>query len=488
MSARPTDLENRLRASGMRSSWPGVDLHVGIAALSLMLAATVIGWGDRLLRYVALNYNEGWNAYFIQRFLAGQALYPDRNELIVNNYPPLAFPVVGVVTAWIGDPIFAGRLVSVAAYVAIAVLIGGIVHGMVRSTAAAIFATMFYATLMAVFPGGRIGMNDPQMLAHAVMTAGLFVICRGHRRMAGLMGAAALMVAAGLMKHSLLAVPAAASIWLLVWRRADFGRWMIAGGVAAAIAFGMVFAAYGPSFVASMLSPRTFDLVRMAMRMQELVGLLQIPLAVWVAFVVVRGLDERSGLVTVYVLVSIAIGMFFLGGAGTSSNMLFDLVIALSIAMGLAVGRLGGRVRVAVLLALSLSLAVEMPAAPLRLLAGSYQSAEAQERETRADIDAIAARSGPVLCEMPQLCYWGGKSFELDTFNVTQLIATGALSQDVVLERIRAKRYSLIQLTSFASAGQGEPYISREIERAIDTHYRIDRTSRNGTFLLPRSE
>src|SRR5947207_14236784 len=46
-------------------------------------------------------------------------LYPSVDQLITNNYPPLSFYIVGLVGRFIGDPVLAGRLLSLVAVVAI---------------------------------------------------------------------------------------------------------------------------------------------------------------------------------------------------------------------------------------------------------------------------------------------------------------------------------------------------------------------------------
>ncbi len=60
---------------------------------------------------VPLDPNEGWNAAHALRAMAGQPLYPPPGALLVNNYPPLSFYVVGALGRISGDTIMAGRLV-----------------------------------------------------------------------------------------------------------------------------------------------------------------------------------------------------------------------------------------------------------------------------------------------------------------------------------------------------------------------------------------
>src|ERR1700712_1766711 len=60
--------------------------------------------------HVPRDPNEGWNAYLAHAAMTGAPLYPQ--GLMVNNYPPLSFYVVGALGSLTGDPIMAGRLLS----------------------------------------------------------------------------------------------------------------------------------------------------------------------------------------------------------------------------------------------------------------------------------------------------------------------------------------------------------------------------------------
>src|SRR5882757_2792450 len=67
---------------------------------------------------VPLDPNEGWNAAHALAAMAGHALYPHSDSLMVNNYPPLSFYLVGELGRLTGDPIIAGRVLSLIAFLA----------------------------------------------------------------------------------------------------------------------------------------------------------------------------------------------------------------------------------------------------------------------------------------------------------------------------------------------------------------------------------
>jgi hypothetical protein len=96
---------------------------VGLLAL-LHVALPLVSLG----RLVPLNYNEGWNAYHAEAVLSERPLYPDPVELFPNNYPPLSFGIIAPLGALLGDPIRAGRLVSLLSLLAIAAAIAEILR------------------------------------------------------------------------------------------------------------------------------------------------------------------------------------------------------------------------------------------------------------------------------------------------------------------------------------------------------------------------
>jgi hypothetical protein len=63
---------------------------------ALLLGVVVFGMIRPLLsigRYLPLDPNEGWNAYFADAAIHGGVLYPAADALITNNYPPLSLAV-----------------------------------------------------------------------------------------------------------------------------------------------------------------------------------------------------------------------------------------------------------------------------------------------------------------------------------------------------------------------------------------------------------
>src|SRR5439155_20326880 len=86
-----------------------------------VIAAWSFAWPVyRAFLNVEIENNEGWNAYFADAAMGKMPLYPSADQLITNNYPPLSFYIVGLVGRFVGDPVLAGRLLSLFARVGMA--------------------------------------------------------------------------------------------------------------------------------------------------------------------------------------------------------------------------------------------------------------------------------------------------------------------------------------------------------------------------------
>jgi hypothetical protein len=96
------------------------ELAAALAALAT-LALIYFAWPVyRAFLPLQIDINEAWNAYQTDMLRAGQPLYSS-NDIITNNYPPLSFYVVNALSAATGiDVLYVGRLLSLAATVAIA--------------------------------------------------------------------------------------------------------------------------------------------------------------------------------------------------------------------------------------------------------------------------------------------------------------------------------------------------------------------------------
>src|SRR5882757_8831877 len=111
---------------------------------------------------VPLDPNEGWNAAHALAAIAGHALYPRADSfpgsLMVNNYPPLSFYLVGELGRLTGDPVIAGRILSLSAFVAACGGIALVLRHMERGGRARLFAVLFFAATLLI-ASNYVGMD-----------------------------------------------------------------------------------------------------------------------------------------------------------------------------------------------------------------------------------------------------------------------------------------------------------------------------------------
>ncbi len=446
-----------------------------LCAIALWRVVTVLGLT------MAFDPNEGWNAYHTAALMRGQALYPGHAAYLVNNYPPLSFYVVGVVGLIVGDNIVAGRLVSLLAVAAIALAMTILARRQGADRAVCVLPALWFLAGLLVTTD-YVGMDDPQLLAHAVSIAGLLVLTQKPSSRTGVAAAALLFVAAFFVKHNVVALPVAAFLWLLLDNRkrafelAAFGALFLVVGL---IAFRL---AYGVSLLAVVATARLYSvdqLVAALLHWLYWTGFAILALAVltWV-----RPRNAAVRFAAIYAAVAIAIGSYFLGGAGVDPNVMFDADIALGLSLALVVQRIAGWMRPAAALVL---------AAPLLFTAATdkewqavYLDFHAVAEESfiaRGDIAFMAAHKGPGLCEMLAFCYWAGKPPAVDMFNVGQQFETGSRSDAEVVRDVAAKRYAVIQFDP------GEPYaLGENVANAVMRSYRLHHSDDFGTFYVPK--
>jgi hypothetical protein len=463
-----------------RTHLPLLFLTAALAAgcvLGLMHVACIIGFR------VPFDPNEGWNAYFTQAAMTSGSPYPAANSLLTNNYPPLSFYLVGTVARLTGDAVIAGRLVALAALLAVAFAIETAARQMGCSRIEALFAALLF-TAGLMLTSDYAGMDDPQLLGHACALAGLVLVLGEPRTPRRMVGAAVLFVIAFFVKHNLVILPAAMALWLLLADRRHGFTFIASGLIFLLVGLGIFKETFGVSLFDQINSPRTYSLANAWPTLFPWLSWSAVPLAGAVALFAIARHDRHAVLCATYALVATAAGLFFLGGAGVDANALFDADIALSLAAGVLMNRLDGRFwqgAAAGLLAIG-------PAIALWNLDAEWWRADywlhpmAEERQAASgEIALVRAAQGPVLCEMLSLCYWAGKPAEVDVFNVEQAYLTGARSDKDLAQQISRRRFALIQFESLT------PFpLTPRIQRAVAQNYQVVRSDDDRVILAPR--
>ncbi len=411
-----------------------------------------------------INYNEGWNSYFVQRILQGDPLYPDRSTQLINNYPPLSFYLAALLSQLTGSVLVAGRALAWFGYAASATLIGLNLRRMGSNATGAWFGALFFAACLATRFDLYVGMFDPQLVGQAVMLTGLLVLL-SRQTVTGVAIAALLIVIGGFFKHNLVALPLTITFWLAWFRPRLFMPWLVslltllAGGLVACAAL------FGPEFAAGLTVPRRMDLADGVRKVLHWLLPLELPCVLATLSLTLGG--PYAALVGILLAVSLVVADIGSAAWATNYNMLFEMVVAVSFGLGLLVGRPSQRapdgwVALAACGSLWVTALVLGTSVTTSWSAWSAQQS-GRDNQAQADIAVIRATPGPVLCGTLLLCFEAGKPLVYDPLNYGQRPGE---NQSGLRQDIEAERFALIQ-TDMANL-----YFNTATLDAIRSNYR----------------
>ena len=455
---------------------PLVALAIGCIA-GLLHTLSVLGL------HVPFDPNEGWNAYFAQRAMLTASPYPPDGSLMVNNYPPLSFFIVGAMARVLGDAIVVGRIVSLLALGLCALAIADAAREMGCNRTQGTFAALLFVACV-MLTSDYAGMNDPQLPGQAISLWGLLVALRQPRSARTMVVSAFLCVLALFVKHNLILLPLSLGVWLLLVDRQRAAIFIASGVIFSLIGLGLFRSTFGVTFFHQIASPRLYALGYIAVAMESWLRWAVVPLCGAVALFAIGRRDQYAGFALIYALISVAAGSLLSGGAGVDANILFDADIALALCAGLLLSRpeterWSGWLAIAYVIPLVLL---------LRSVDGDwsnrdywYRPLQYDRKIAAAEIALLRSARNPVLCEMLSLCYWAGRQAEVDVFNIDQAVRMGARPDTQLVRQIEAKRYSMIELESL------KPFpLSRGVEQALYRNYEIVRRDDARVFLTPR--
>jgi hypothetical protein len=461
-------------------------------ALTILSIGVLAGFARAALvvpLHVPIDPNEGWNAYQTAAAMASGNPYPPPDSLMVNNYPPLSFYLIGLFGSWLGDTIVAGRLVSLAGFASVCLFIASALRLMNAGWVAAAFAAVLFAGTL-LLTSDYVGMNDPQLLGHALQFAGLLLVLHRPRSLVTMLASASLFAAAGFVKHNLFALPLASLAWLAVTDRRNALR--LAAGLLLLSLAGLVAVReiLGIDLLHQLNSARMFSLRQMGSNLLDWLPVGVIPLGGFAALLWQCAKDKAALLVSLYAAIAFVSGALFLGGAGVDVNVLFDTDIALALCAGLAIARLSAAGKPFALAAAEVFAAFCLiPFAVIALRAppdwrdSSFWLSPLREETAlaEADIAFLRAHVGPAMCENPTFCYWAGKEAFVDVFNLDQQFETGARDPTPFLRLVRSRYFTSVELD------ETTPFpFPRSVESVFDQNYRIDHQNDEGIFFVPR--
>lgn len=421
-----------------------------------------------------INYNEGWNSFFVDRVLNGGPLYPGRDSMVANNYPPLSFYLIGGLSLVFPKIWYVGRAVSWIGFGAISALIFAIVRALGATRIGAAFGAALFCGLMATRYDLYVGMFDPQLTAHAVMLSAMLILARAPPRRTVSIAAAILVTIALFIKHSLIALPIAVTIWLARYNgRQALRTWFAAGILGASVATALCFAAYGKDFFLGLTAPREYLLSNLYQKMLHWIAPIQIPVILALLQPGAAGAGRARGLIVLYIVASLGEGALGAAGAHTNYNMIFDLLIAAAIGIGYLLGapETPGRPRfdrrwVAAACAAGFLMSTA-EVATSRTLHWRAWIAEQRGRaeEAQNQVEILRSRPGPALCVDLLLCYWAHKPFEFDPLNFEEAVKTGKRAPDGLIAAIANHYFSTIEISPT------DQFLAKDTLSAIDRYY-----------------
>jgi hypothetical protein len=401
--------------------------------------------------------NEGWNAYHQDAAFGSRPLYPAVGELIVNNYPPLSFYVIGWIASWAGNALFVGRALSVAAIFGLGFVIAIIIRQFRGGAAAAAVGGLWFVATMAGPFDQFVGMDDPQLPGQLLMACALAWFLARDSRGLSAEPPIILMVVAGFWKHNIVAIPVTVLVWLILrdGRRAIRPCLVGLGGVL----FGLVlcWAIYGDVFIANLFAPRKFAAWRMLLSLGRLQFVLP-ALVLWAVWAWRERSTRAAQFTALFIGIALVVHIVQWSGFSVVNNSQFDLVIATAIGLGLvyeyaktitaALDWSTARSRTLVVAVIVIRLMANGHVEPaLILFDPNYRRTVSEHTAIAyAQADQVASVPGLVACSIKLVCRMAGKPFVYDDFKVGQLLESGAMSADQLAEILNERRITYVDI------------------------------------------
>jgi len=393
--------------------------------------------------------SDAWNTLFADRIRLGLPLYPRPNDLIANNYPPLSFYLVSALSWMAGlDALLVGRLLSLFGTIATGIAVFVLTRQLGGSAIGGLVGSLCFVGTSARFYTVFVGINDPHLVALAIMMWALVWFFQQLGKAKPVEPAIMLMVLAGFYKHTLLSVPVAALSYL---GSIDLKRGLRGGLVGvgmAALGLALCAVLFGDAFFQNLLMPREYSLFQ-ALRRVGWIQWLAPALGIFAVWAWYQRKSSAARFIGLFVIAAFVNQFVQMTGAGVIHNVHFELAAAAALAVGRAFSgvedvpfaqRFGlERSRSVIVFILVARLVLTSSVTPYLLLASSDFRTELVQRVAiaRSETARIAAIPGPVVCSVMLVCRMAGRPFLFDAFAVSQRIATGYASSAEIDERVR---------------------------------------------------
>src|SRR5579871_8766 len=421
-----------------------------VACVAWLLVGPVYSAGLRIERS-----NEGWNAIQAMHAFDG-SLYPPPGSLI-NNYPPIWPYLIGSFTRLGADPIISGRIVALAAFLAIGLGLFALLRAFRTSPIASAIGALSFMFMAAGLLSNYVGLAEPQMLAEALSVWGAVALVKS-RHPPQAMAAAVITLIALFTKQIVIALPIACFFWIATYRRKLLWPWVGTLIALACLSLFALFLAYGQNFVANLLFPRVFSFTRLMTNL-ALISKVAVPLIFFAAVCYRKqGQSEAVHFAWFAILSGIFVIILFGSARGVSINIVFDLAIGCSIGMGVAWHQLSHAsyptrranvVRALVVAALLARVGIGTPYAAIALPVDQQVRTDLKEASAFSAmlIHEIAKASDPVACEALSICVWSGHLSEVDLWRLHyETTLTPFVDERSLLEAIKQGTFGAIVL------------------------------------------
>ena len=195
--------------------------------------------------------------------MSGKPLYPPADSLLSNNYPPLSFYVVGIAGRVVGDNVIAGRMVALASFLAVGLAIFLVVMATTRSPSGALFGALVFGVYALMhFPdyiAWTIRSGWRTLWPRPALPCSCGAATRRPRRPASQQASS--WRSRCLVKHTLIVLPAALLLELLLRRTRPLKAWAAGFGLTGLVSAIVCVAMWGALvFIDVLLAPRAWSI------------------------------------------------------------------------------------------------------------------------------------------------------------------------------------------------------------------------------------
>jgi hypothetical protein len=268
---------------------------------------------------------------------------------------------------------------------------------------------------------------------------------------------AALVVAGGLSKQNVIALPLALGTWAAIHDCQRLLQILLAGLAVSIPTLALIYAIWGADLPNNtLLLPRLTSWGKSAAMTWQIVPVISLFLGLSIAGGILLRPLSKATLVCALLVWSAAAGFWMLSGAGVNYNVVFDFIVALAVGCAAAVlaaerttFKLPSTTRIRRRVIMTL-VAFTQIACVLHY----YRNPDARDinalfhaEEWSILTNEISEAKGPVACEILAVCYWAHKPFEVDFFNFGQKLLTGVTTDDDFRQKLAHRYYTYILIS-----------------------------------------